>query len=129
MTAPLKPQSVGDLASHFGGRVVGDETLLINRIANLESAGENEISYVDDEKFFEAGKASRAACLIAPREFVALMNGEGPALIDVAKPKLAFSLIASLLHPQRCREPVIHPTAVISENVDIDLTVYIGPHV
>ena len=57
------------------------------------------------------------------------MNGEGPALIEVAKPKLAFALIADLLHPQKRREPIIHPTAAISENVDIDLTVYIGPHV
>jgi UDP-3-O-[3-hydroxymyristoyl] glucosamine N-acyltransferase len=129
MTAPLKPQSVGELAGHVGGRVVGDENLLINRIANLESAGENEIAYVEDEKFFEAGKASRAACLIAPKEFVALMNGAGPTLIEVAKPKLAFSLIANLLHPQKRREPTIHSTAVVSENVDIDLTVYIGPHV
>ena len=129
MTASLKPQSVAELAGHVGGRVIGDESLLIHRIANLESAVENEISYIDDEKFFEAGKASRASCLIVPKEFVALMNGAGTALIEVAKPKLAFSLIAGLLHPQRRREPFIHPTAVMSENVDIDLTVYIGPHV
>lgn len=129
MTASLKPQSVVELAGHAGGRVVGDGNLLINRIADLESAGEGEIAYVDDEKFFEAGKASRASCLIAPKEFVALMNGAGPALIEVAKPKLAFSLIAELLHPQKRRNPTIHPTAVISETADIDLTVYIGPHV
>jgi UDP-3-O-[3-hydroxymyristoyl] glucosamine N-acyltransferase len=129
MTAPLKPQSVGELAGHVGGRVVGNDNLLIKRIADLDSAGETEIAYVEGEKFFEAGKVSRASCLIVPEEFVALMNGAGPALIEVAKPKLAFSLIAKLLHPQKRREPIIHPTAVISENVDIDLTVYIGPHV
>jgi UDP-3-O-[3-hydroxymyristoyl] glucosamine N-acyltransferase len=53
----------------------------------------------------------------------------GPALIEVAKPKLAFALIAALLHPQKLREPFVHDSAVIAETADIDLAVFIGPHV
>jgi len=129
ITAQPKPQSVGDLASHVGGRVVGDSSLLISYVSDLDSAGEGAIAYVEDEKFFEPGKVSRASCLIASKEFVSFMNGAGPAFIEVAKPKLAFALIAELLHPQKRREPTVHPTADIPENADIDLTVYIGPHV
>ncbi len=36
MIVLLKPQSVGELAAHVGGRVIGDENLLITRIADLE---------------------------------------------------------------------------------------------
>ncbi|MDQ1640037.1 MAG: UDP-3-O-[3-hydroxymyristoyl] glucosamine N-acyltransferase [Pyrinomonadaceae bacterium] len=129
MTAPLKPQSVGELAAHVSGRVVGNESVLINAVAELGSAGENEIAYVEDEKFFEAAKASRASCLIAPKEFVSLMNGAAPAFIEVAKPKLAFALIAEILHPQKRRQPFIHESAAIAKTADLDLTVFIGPHV
>jgi UDP-3-O-[3-hydroxymyristoyl] glucosamine N-acyltransferase len=38
-------------------------------------------------------------------------------------------LIAELLHPQQHREPFVHATAVIAPGADIDLTVYVGPHV
>jgi UDP-3-O-[3-hydroxymyristoyl] glucosamine N-acyltransferase len=94
-----------------------------------------EIAYVEGEKFSEAGRASNASCLIVPPEFVASLktliieHEFGPALIEVAKPKLAFALIAELLHPPKRREPFVHPTAVIAEGADIDLTVFIGPHV
>jgi UDP-3-O-[3-hydroxymyristoyl] glucosamine N-acyltransferase len=53
----------------------------------------------------------------------------GPALIEVARPKLAFALIADLLHPPKHREPFVHPSAVIADSADVALTAYIGPHV
>jgi UDP-3-O-[3-hydroxymyristoyl] glucosamine N-acyltransferase len=124
-----------DLSLHVGGRLLGDGSIHIERVANLDTAGTGEIAYVEQEKFFSAATSSQASCLIVPREFVESFKGRiierefGPALIEVAKPKLAFALIAELLHPQKRREPYVHPTAVIAEGADIDLTVYIGPHV
>ncbi len=99
----------------------------VQRVADLGSAGVGEIAYVEDEKFFAAGRASQASCLIAPRQFVVSLNDSiaehefGPALIEVAKPKLAFALIAALLHPPKSREPFVHPTAVLAETADVDL--------
>ena len=107
----------------------------IERVADLSSGGAGEIAYVEDAKFFPAAKSSPASCLIVPPAFVDTVNELivahefGPALIEVSKPKLAFALIAGLLHPQKRREPFIHPSAVIAESADIDLTVFIGPHV
>ena len=128
MTAS-SPQSVEKLANHLGGRVVGDGNILINGIADLSAAGEGEIAYVEDEEFFEAGSTSRASCLIVSKEFARSINGSGRTLIEVSKPKLAFSIIAELLHPRKRREPLVHPSAVIAETASIDLTVYLGPHV
>ncbi|MDQ2975310.1 MAG: UDP-3-O-(3-hydroxymyristoyl)glucosamine N-acyltransferase [Acidobacteriota bacterium] len=133
--AETKLLTVAELAAHVGGRLVGDGSLHIAQVANLDSAAVGEIAYVEDEKFFEAGRASNASCLIVSPEFVASLkeliieHEFGPALIEVAKPKLAFALVAELLHPQKRREPFVHPTAVIAEGADIDLTVFIGAHV
>lgn len=128
------PSNVSELADHVGGRLVGDGDIRIDRVANLESAGPGEIAYVDDAKFFEAAKTARASCLIVPSAYVASLTGEAamsnsPALIEVPRPKLAFALIAAQLHPHKRREPLVHPSAVVAENVELDLLVYIGPHV
>lgn len=128
------PLTVSELANHVGGRLVGDGDLRISTVANLDSAGPGEIAYVDDEKFFELGKTARASCLIVTSGYVASLatpagNNSEQALIEVPRPKLAFALIAALLHPQKRREPFVHPSAVIAESADVDLTVFVGSHV
>lgn len=117
--------TVAKLAEHVGGIVIGDGDILIHQVAGLESAGEGDIAYVEDEKFFAAGGVSKASCVIVPTG----AEVKASCRIEVAKPKLAFALIAGLLHPQKHREPFVHPSAVIAESADIALTVYIGPHV
>ena len=119
--------SVRDLAKYVGGRVVGDESIIIERIANLENAGDKSISYVDSDKHFDTAAASGAACLIVPSannrpQF------KSRALIEVANPKLAFSQIAAILHPPIRREAAIDPTAVLAKTADVALTAFIGPN-
>src|SRR5215470_7740776 len=121
-----KGQSVNSFAKLVDGRVIGDGDTLIQRIANLDSAGENEIAYVDGEKFFEAAQASKASCLIVSREHP---DFTGHTLIEVEHPKLAFSAIAATLHPAKRREPSIHSTAAVADTADVALTAYLGPGV
>ena len=118
--------SVADLAEIVGGRIVGAGETLIERIANLDSAGEGEIAYVDNEKFLAAAKDSGASCLIVNK---AQADVRSPAQIEVKNPKLAFALIGATLHPTKYREAGVHPTASIAETADIALTSYIGPNV
>jgi UDP-3-O-[3-hydroxymyristoyl] glucosamine N-acyltransferase len=111
---------------------------MVNGIASLESADEGMIAYVEDPKHFAAAKASRTSCLIVPTNFEASTSTKtiddrrpysARALIEVARPKLAFAQISRLLRPPKQREPSIHPTAVIAESGDVALTAYVGPHV
>lgn len=133
--ADTKLWTLAELNAHVNGRLIGDGSIHVERVADIASAATGQISYVEDEKFFGAGRASNASCLIVPPEFVASLNDLiveqefGPALIEVSKPKLAFALVAALLHPQKSREPFVHPSAVIAETADVDLTLFIGPHV
>jgi UDP-3-O-[3-hydroxymyristoyl] glucosamine N-acyltransferase len=118
-------KTVSELAAHVGGQVSGEGSILIRRVASLEAAGESEIAYVEDEKFFAAASASRASCVIAPEG----ADIKAPCRIEVKKPKLAFALIAEVLHPLKKREPEIHPTAVIAANAQIGEQVFIGAFV
>ena len=118
-------KTVSELAAQLDGRVFGDGSVLIERVASLEAAGEGDIAFVDDQKFFAAANLSRASCLIVPES--ASINVACQIL--VSKPKLAFALAAELLYPRKKREPFVHPTAAISSKADVDLTVFIGAHV
>ncbi len=137
MSTESTSRSVTELAEQVAGRVIGDGQVTVCGIANLETAGNGTIAYVEDPKHFAAARTSRASCLIVPPGFESSSltgtDGDGPysaqVRIEVARPKLAFALIAELLKPAKKREPTIHPTAVIAESADVALTAYIGPHV
>src|SRR2546423_15609255 len=83
-------KSVAELASLVGGHIVGDRTLMIRRVASLSSAGADEIAYLEEEKFLQAARESKAACLITPEKLAIDL----PCRIEVKNPKLAFALIA-----------------------------------
>jgi UDP-3-O-[3-hydroxymyristoyl] glucosamine N-acyltransferase len=127
--------TAAELTTHVDGRLIGDGSIHIERVADITTAGTGEITYVEEEKFFPVAQTTGASCLIAPKAFVEMLRNSiiehefGPTLIEVAKPKLAFALIAELLHSAKHREPFVHSSAVIAETADIDLTVYVGPHV
>ncbi len=134
----VNPRSASDLAAEVGGKLLGDGSVWIERVAALETATEGEIAYVEDKKLFDVARQSNASCLLVTEEFTSsegsgdndfLKSHRSSVLIQVARPKLAFALIASLLQPPKKREPSIHPTAVIAPSADIALTAYIGPHV
>src|SRR5437773_9696201 len=101
-----KSVTVSEIAEHVGGRVLGKGDRLLHGVADLESATEGEIAYVEHEKFFEAARLSSATCLLAPTGFGSAGAETRPqAIIEVSHPKLAFTLAAKLLHPPLHREP------------------------
>jgi len=122
---PSKALTASELAAHVGGRVTGDGSVVINRVASLHAAGDGDISYVEEQKYFEAARSSRASCLIVP-ESAAL---DFACQIQVKNPKLAFALIAEVLHPPKQRAPEIHCSSVIAADAKIGRDVFIGAFV
>jgi UDP-3-O-[3-hydroxymyristoyl] glucosamine N-acyltransferase len=117
--------SVVELATLLEGIVYGDPSLRVRAVASLAQAGEGEVAFVGDAKSFESARNSRAACLITSRA----VEFEGRTAIEVANPKLAFALVAALLHPRKHLDPMIHPTAIVSESALIDSSAFLGAHV
>lgn len=118
---------IAELTEIVGGRLVGQPETEIKRIADLDQAGDGEIAYVDNEKFFAAAAASCASGLIVPVGTADKFPDR--TVIEVANPKLAFSVIGAALHPAVRREAQIHASAVVADSADIALTAYIGPYV
>jgi len=121
----MKPLTVSELAAQVRGVVAGDGSVVIARVASLDSGGDGDISYVEDEKFYEAARNSKASCLVV-REGAQLGF---PCQIQVKDPKLAFALIAEILHPPKQRAPEIHSSSVIAKDAKLGRDVFIGAFV
>ena len=117
--------TASELAAHVDSRVTGDGSVVIARVASLDAAGEGDISYVEDQKFFEAARNSKASCLIVQEG----AQPDFPCQIRVKDPKLAFALIAEVLHPPKQRAPEIHSSSVIAADAKIGRDVFIGAFV
>lgn len=127
-----KVKTVDELAALIGGRVSGDGHISIEHVASVGSASVGAVAFVEDQKALESAQDCAASALIVPDgagERAREIAQKVPAIIEAAKPKLAFALIGRILHPKKRREPLIHPTAVIAPGANIALTAYIGPHV
>ena len=126
----LTSKTVSELAAHVSGRVLGDGSISIFRVAGLDSAAVGDIAYVEEEKLFAAASKTQASCVITPLG----ADVKVPCRIEVKNPKLAFALMAEVLHPPKQRKPEIHPSAVIStsakvgSDVFIDAFVCVGEH-
>jgi UDP-3-O-[3-hydroxymyristoyl] glucosamine N-acyltransferase len=122
MSNQTREITVGELAVHVGGRVVGDESVLIRGLASIETADEGEIAFVEDGKLFDKARSSTASCLIVPEG----AQIEGLCAIVVKRPKLAFAMIAELLYPPKRREGGIHPTAIVAASAKLHESVFVG---
>ena len=121
-----KTFTASELAMTIGSVLSGDHCeVVIQRVADLETAQDGDIAYVEDEKFFEAASRSRASCLIVPSG----ARIDSPCRIEVKNPKLAFALIAEVLHPPKKRTPEIHSSAVVAPDAQIGQDVFIGAFV
>ena len=118
-------KSVAELASVVRGRVLGDGAVVIRRVADLTSAAAGDIAYLEDEKFLAAAQESKASCVIVSEKLVI----DRPCCMQVQNPKLAFALIAEVLHPPKARAPETHASAVIATDAKIGRDVFIGAFV
>jgi UDP-3-O-[3-hydroxymyristoyl] glucosamine N-acyltransferase len=124
---------IAEIAEKVGGRVVGDGTRKVVRVASLVAASRDELSFVEDAKFAEQAAESDAGALLVGESSVAVLTGK--VLIVVKNPRLAFAKAgAELLRRQRRggsidASAVINEKAEIGEGVEIGALAYVGPRV
>ncbi len=122
---------IREIADFLKGELHGDGDSEIQGVAAIEKAGEGEITFLETGGSY-AGTA--ASCLIVPHDFdltQAETRAAGSVLkpqafIKVGNPKLAFALVAEILHPPKKREARIHVAAVIAASAKLGNDVFIG---
>ena len=122
------PQTLATLADVAGLALPEgtDPGRVFTGIGPLGGAAPDEISFVDNRRYRDALRATRAgAVLVAPA--LAGDVPEGCLGLATAQPYLGFIRIARLFHPTPAPVPGIHPSAVVAPDATVAEGCEIGP--
>jgi len=117
--------TVGEIAHHLQGQVLGDESLEIHGVSSIDQARAGSVVFAEDVAYLQKAEASQASCIIAPRR----QHASRKTLILVDHPRLAFARAIGLFHPARVSRPGVHPSSVLGEDVLLGAEVSVGPFV
>ena len=116
----------------LGGRLHNaSRSLIVHRLAPLESADAHALSFLDNPKYQPQLEASQAACVVVSpaMQAAALVRvAGGGACIVTDEPYLYFARATQLFKRQQAAliGPLIHPSAVIDAEAHIHETASIG---
>jgi UDP-3-O-[3-hydroxymyristoyl] glucosamine N-acyltransferase len=110
----------------IGGKVLGDDTLLVTGVSSIENAGEGDISFVKNEKFVNKALETKASAIVTHRSIVETKKTQ----IIVENPLISFIKLLKVISAQKQQQPHnIHPSAVISTNCSIGSNISVGANV
>jgi UDP-3-O-[3-hydroxymyristoyl] glucosamine N-acyltransferase len=121
--------TLAEIAERTGGRVIGDASVRVGRIAAVGDVDATALTFATDERFFRAALDSRAAAILADATLVDPAATYAKPIVAVASPRLALATLLTLLETPRPRGPYVDPTACIDASATIGAGVYIGPQV
>lgn len=128
------PFSLGDLARIADAEIVdgrGSVSAIYRGVAALETAGAEDVSFLDNTRYTEAFAVSRAGACIVRREAVARAPG-GMALLVTANPYLGYAQVARAFHPPSALRPgiavgaMVDPSARLGDGCQVDAGAVIG---
>ena len=117
-------KTLQELATLVGGRVVGDESIVITETRGFEQAVKQSITFAIGE-YVEHIVLCQAGAVIVESE----VKDAPMAQIVVDNAKAAFAQVLELFHPPVVVPREVHSTAIIGDNVTIRPYVYIGHNV
>lgn len=112
------------LAEALGVDFVGDGSLILDRVAPLESAVPGALSFLANTAYRKHLRSTAASAVILRPEWVA----DCPCGVLVAdNPYLLYAKAAGLLFPEPPVAAGVHPSAVVADGVDLAPTAHVGP--
>jgi UDP-3-O-[3-hydroxymyristoyl] glucosamine N-acyltransferase len=124
------PFSLETLAAASGARLWrrNDGARLMHDVAALETAGPDEVSFLDNRKYLDAFLRSRAgAAFVDERAAAQAPAGMAPLVSDA--PYKAYARAAQLFYPDVSVRPGRAPSALISATAVVPEDCEIGPNV
>jgi UDP-3-O-[3-hydroxymyristoyl] glucosamine N-acyltransferase len=118
--------TLSDLAARVGGRVLGDGSVRIARIAGVEEADAGALTFATNETYLTAACAGAAAAVLVDESLAG--RAVSKPLLVVKHVRAALAHLLEAFGPARPRGPFRHPTAVISPDAQLADDVYIDAH-
>ena len=121
---PRKSYSLSELASRFGGEVVGSASTRVSQIAPLGSAQTGDITFVTNARYQRELDKTRASAVIVGPE---LSDATSIARIVSDNPYAYYAKVCALLNPQRGQATGVHGRASVSATAHLGVDVSVGP--
>lgn len=118
---------LSEIVDALGGQLLGDGQRVISRLASLERADEQALSFLADARMEHLLARSRAACIIVPPRLQEAAQARGDCIVTAA-PHHYFARLTRLWRErhQDLPKPGIHPSAVVENSAVIDPSASIG---
>jgi UDP-3-O-[3-hydroxymyristoyl] glucosamine N-acyltransferase len=120
--------SLGQIVDSLGGRLIGDPQHIIQKLAPLDTAQANALSFLSNPKYQSQLASTKAGCVIVSSA-VAEANKVSAALIVADNPYHYFARLTQLWsqHTRVIDDPLVHPSAVIHPQAQVHASARIGP--
>lgn len=123
--------TLSDIHAALGGVLHGEGSMAVARLAPLETAEPNALSFVAQARYASRIAETRAGALIVPPALVqqAILRG---ACIETPDPYLYFARLTQWWRVQRDSQegraaPAVHPTAHVDPSAHLEADVDVGP--
>ncbi len=117
--------TLGRLAAHVAGRLEGPDDTELSGIAELASAGPEELSFLINQHDLETAKTTKAAAVLVSDSLAPVSL----PMIWVSNVPEAINMALELFTRPPQADPGIHPTALIATDATLGSDVAIGPYV
>ena len=120
------PHALTYIALATGGTTPAIERTFAG-VAPLQSAGRNDVSFLDNKRYAKALDQTMAgAVIVHPQMQTRVPSGTIP--IVKTSTYEAWARVAALFHPVAPPRPGIHPSAVVDPEAQVDASAEIGPY-
>jgi UDP-3-O-[3-hydroxymyristoyl] glucosamine N-acyltransferase len=128
VTVESRSLSAQDLAALTGGRLVGSPDARVRRVAPLDRAGPEDLSFLASRRYVGQLAESGAAVVLVASALATTPGGPACRVV-VPDPHAALIAVLEALYPPPVWRPGVHATAIIGRGAVWEDPVAIGPYV
>jgi UDP-3-O-[3-hydroxymyristoyl] glucosamine N-acyltransferase len=110
----------------IAGGVAEKLELLLNGVAPLQTAGPNEVSFLDNRRYSSALDQTLAGAVIVHPDMAARVPRNTAAILTT-EPYAGWARVAALFYPAPPVCPGVHRSAIVAEGALVDPSAEIGP--
>ncbi|MBV9149130.1 MAG: UDP-3-O-(3-hydroxymyristoyl)glucosamine N-acyltransferase [Candidatus Eremiobacteraeota bacterium] len=122
-------RTLADLAAIVEGRVVGDDSITIRRVAAVDDAQRDSLTFATDATYLKRSLESDAAAVLTDEGLAAAQGRPQKPLLIVGDVRPALARLLHDFERPLPRGHFRHPTAAIESSAQIGAEVYIGAFV
>jgi UDP-3-O-[3-hydroxymyristoyl] glucosamine N-acyltransferase len=129
-------KTLSELAHYVGGKVIGDGSVVIHKIAAIDEASPGEITFLTHPRYQQFLSQCRAsAVIVGPGVVSDVETGSRLNYIETPNPYVAFAKVLQLFYPAPQFSCTVSPkshidrSAILSESITIFPNAFVGPRV